>query len=114
MGIHAIIRDLPTLKKLTKLRNDKERRSFLKSCKRMTIYSICEICRNVVRGNMPISTFRKRQLKKYREHIRELSKKSISLKKRRKILNQHGGFLPGLLLPAVTILAQIAAEKLLS
>ena len=81
MGIQAIIRDLPTLKQLTKLRNDQERRKFLSSCKRMTIYSICEICRNIVRGNIPISTFRKRQLKKYREHIRELSKKSISLKK---------------------------------
>ena len=113
MCIKTIVRDLPTLKRLSKLSNDKERVAFLKGCRRSIIYSICEICRNIIRGNMPVSTYRRRQLAKYKDHIREISKKSITLKKRKAILNQHGGFLPSLLIPAVSILAQIAAEKLL-
>ena len=113
MCVQSVMRELSTLKKLSRLRDSRQRNAFLKSCKKHTIYAICEICRNVSRGNLPISNIRKKQLHKYKTHIRNLSKKSLTLKKRKEILNQKGGFLPSLLIPAVTILAQIAAEKLL-
>lgn len=75
-----------------------QRIAILKTASSRQINSICEICKNVLAGNVPVNI---KKLKKYKRNIRALAAKSTSLNHRRKILiNQKGGFLP-LILPGV-------------
>lgn len=104
---------LPTLKTLAKTKSSKKRKELLSKAKNCLFYAISEIARNLIKGNIPLSCSRKRKLQKFKKDIREMAKKTTTLKRRKAIINQRGGFLPGLLIPAITFLANIAADKLL-
>ena len=67
------------------------------------IKCLCECCLNLLKGNIPISQGQKKKLKKYKNPVRNLAKKSVSIKHKRKIV-QRGGFLGTLLstiIPAI-------------
>ena len=76
-------------------------------------YAISEISKNVLSGRIPITENERRILNRYKEQLREIKKKTITLKKRKQIINQKGGLLPGLLVPAVGFLAQFLADRVL-
>ena len=83
------------------------------------VRSIGEAAHNVLRGNVPLSEERRRRLvgpkSCHREHLHCLAKKSVSLKAKKKILNQRGGaLLPLLIPPVLTFLAKIAADKIIN
>ena len=59
---------------------------------------LCEICLNVLKGNVPLTSKQKAKLSSYKASLRALVKKSTPTKRRRKIL-QKGGFLGALLGP---------------
>lgn len=70
----------------------KQKNALLKSANNAQIESICEICLNILNGNIPANVTK---LKKYKNLLRMLSKKTCSLQKKKKMLiNQSGGFLP--------------------
>ncbi len=89
---------LEMLKYLAKSKS-KLRKSILSHADKNLITAICECSDNLLRGNIKISQKVKEQLKKYRHVLRELVEKS-SVKKKRQILVQKGGFLE-FLIPAV-------------
>ena len=64
---------------------------------------VSECCHNVLKGNVPLSDSQKRRLHPQRRLLRLFADKKISTIKKKKVLNQHGGFLPllGLLAPAI-------------
>ena len=64
------------------------------------IRCISEFCHNVLKGNRHLSTAQKKKLYPSRQHLRRLASKSISVKKKNRILNQKGEFL-SLLAPAL-------------
>ena len=66
-----------------------------------------ECALNVIKGNVPLSKSQLKKLKKHKKHLRDLSRKNTSLKKRIQI-EQRGGFLASLLLPIVGSLAGAA------
>ena len=114
MTLDTVLSCLPTLKRLAKAKTLRQRRKILSEAKKCLFYSICEITKNVLENNIPLSCKRKESLLPYKKHIRLLARKSgVSLKQQKKIINQRGGFLPHLLLPTVSILSQIAADRLL-
>jgi hypothetical protein len=114
MAIKSVIKCLPTLQKLSKAKSRKKRKELLSKCNRCIYYAISEVARNTVKGNIPLSPKRKKQLSPYKNQLRRLARKSgVSLKERKTIINQRGGFLPGLLIPALSILANVAADKLI-
>ncbi|GFR02865.1 uncharacterized protein TNCT_728081 [Trichonephila clavata] len=80
--------------------NPQQRNAILKSATNEQIKTLCEICQNVLAGNVPKANVKR--LCRYKRTIRQLADKSISLARKRKLLttNQTGGFLP-LVLPAV-------------
>ena len=52
-----------------------------------------ECCHNVLKGNVHLPSAQKKKLYPSRQHLRRLTSKSISVKKKKQILNQKGGFL---------------------
>lgn len=91
-----------------------QKRALLKTANNGQLESLCEICLNILKGNIPVNSYK---LKKYKNTLRTLAKKSSSIQKKRKmLLNQSGGFLP-LIAPAIVsalggILSSVISKKL--
>jgi len=85
----------------------KLRKSILENAETDLIRCICECCHNILKGNVELTTDEKRVLCHHKKTIRDLSSKKISLKRKRDILVQKGGFLPALLGPILSIVTGI-------
>ena len=77
--------------------NPKLRTAIVKSSDNELIKTLCDCCLNTLNGNHKINNCLKRKLIKYRGTLRSLSTRGTSLKKKRLLLAQKGGFLPLLL-----------------
>jgi len=112
MTLEGVLKCLPTLKKLARTKNLSERRRILRTCRGGCIYyAISEISKNVLNGNIPIDEKNRKILRRYKAQLREIRKKTLTLKRRKTIINQKGGLVPGLLVPAVGFLAQFLADR---
>ena len=92
--------------KAIKRRPASARKKFFKTCHRGAIDCCCEIARNILNTNVPLTP---RQLKSFRRHrnkLSDLARLKTSIAKKRKIL-QSGGFLPLLLAPLLGIASSI-------
>lgn len=59
--------------------------------------AVSEICLNVCQGNITLNKKCKCSINKYKKTVAEIAKKPKSAVKRRKLINQSGGFLPALI-----------------
>lgn len=89
----------------------KLRQKLLQSAKPETIRAIAECVHNVCNGNVRISPKTKNRLKRHKACWRRLVDKKVSLKKKRKILMQKGGFLPSFLIPVIGSIASALVSK---
>ena len=64
------------------------------------------LCDNILRGNVPLTKLQKEKLKRNKAWLRALTNKSVSLKKKKAIL-QKGGFLGSLLAPIASVVAPL-------
>lgn len=69
------------------------RKAILKTSSPKLVQTLCEVCLNVLNGNINLSQPQKLKLKKYKNTIRELAGTKKSISKKRKILVQKGGFI---------------------
>lgn len=93
---------------LSAAKNKKRRSQLIQLADAGEIHSIVEIIRNLLKGNITLNKKEIRKLKKYCAVLRSISlgsKKTIKDKK--KVLTQHGGFLPLLIPLALTALSKI-------
>lgn len=90
-----------------------QRKAILKSASDEQIKTLCEICQNLLSGNLPSNNIKK--LCSYKRVIRLLANRSIPIYRKRKLIvtnRQVGGFLP-LVLPAVlSLLGGIAGKAI--
>lgn len=87
-----------------------QRKALLRTANKDQILSLCEVCLNVLAGNIPIQ---KKNLYKYRHAIRKLVSRSTNvMKKKRLLTNQTGGFLPLILRAVVPALSSILGQVL--
>lgn len=76
------------------------RKRLIKEASPQLVKIISECCLNLLKGNIPVSKNQKTKLKKYQKAIRKLgNSKKLSIKARKNILIQKGGFLPLILGP---------------
>ena len=68
------------------------RNHFITKADRSLVDCLCECADNMLRGNVPLTKPQKEKLKRNKAELRVLTKKSVSLKKKKPIL-QKGGFL---------------------
>lgn len=91
-----------------------QRKALLQTANNTQIKCVCEICLNVLSGNINVN---RNKLKKYKNTLRTLAKKTISIQKKKKMLvGQSGGFLPAIA-PAIIaalggILGRVISKKL--
>ena len=90
-----------------------QRKHIIEMANGQFIKLICECCLNVLRGNVPLTPARKRNLKKFAPIMRQVASKADrnkSLKRKRELLVQNGGFLPALLAPIVSLAGGLIGE----
>lgn len=93
-------RNLPYLKAL-KNATPKRRKQILTASTTDHIKTLCDICLNVCQHHVDLSPKQIKCLQKHAKCIRALAAKKGSLKHKRKLLIQNGGFLPALLTPII-------------
>ena len=89
--------------KVLKKAKPKIRKQILAQCNRDLVRCIGDCCYNVVKGNIKLSQKQKKRLKRHKNPVRLLASKKVSLKKKKDLLVQKGGFLPALLAPILGI-----------
>ena len=88
------------LQMLIKTKNAKLRKAILEHADPELIRALCECAHNILRGNVQMTQQENERLGKYRSKLRLLaSKRGLSVKQKRRKLQQTGGFLPALLAP---------------
>ena len=69
---------------------------------------LCECALNILHGNVPLTTAQKQKLRCHKNTLRTLGSKKISLtKKKKKLVNQKGGFISALAGPVLGILGEL-------
>jgi hypothetical protein len=98
------------LNKVNKKLSKAKRQKIINEADSQSINAICEIIHNFLRGIIPIPSSNLEKLKKYKRSIRQLGNNSFNKKLKRSILIQHGGFLPLILSPLLTLVAGAAGK----
>jgi hypothetical protein len=82
------------------------RKHLITKTDRSLVDCLCECADNILRGNVPLTKLQKEKLARNKAGLRALTKKSVSLKKKKAIL-QKGGFLGSLLAPIASVVAPL-------
>ena len=95
----VVKRALPLLKILIDA-NPKLKKAIIQNAPNDFMTAISEIALNLLKGVIKLTPHQKRRLSSHKKELRSLSKKSVSVGKKRKILVQKGGNAAlGILLP---------------
>lgn len=100
---------VPVLRQLCRC-NKKVRKQILEQGGKPLQLSLRECALNLLKGNIPLSKRQINRLKKHKNQLREISKRSTSQKRRFQI-EQRGGFLASLLVPIVGSLVGAAVQS---
>lgn len=88
----------------------RQRKAIVHTADKDLILCLCEIILNLLTGNVKVPDKIIDQLRKHKDCLRTLAEQRTSLKTRRDILEQKGGFLPILLTPILSIAGQLLAD----
>ena len=94
--------------------NKSEQKKFIQNSNIDFLKTISEICLNLCKGHIHLSPADLDKLRKYKSQIISLSKKKPSIKQRKVICTQKGGFLGSLIsvaLPAIVSAIVTATQK---
>lgn len=106
------LRNVEFLKKLSKC-NKATRDKLIVAANKDQLHCLTEIAYNTIKGKLKHDHVSVKKLKKFRTEIRNLAKKSISLKKKREIIAQRGGFIPLLLSPIISAIVSSVLSKVI-
>lgn len=102
----CVIKHLPILKELA-TSTPKKRRKILEEASLELIKSIVECVENVLKGNVTLKKKCVTKLKKYKTILHKVFNTGKKLAQKKHIIVQSGGaFLPALLVPLITVLAE--------
>lgn len=80
-----------------KTADPKLRTAIIKNAPKKLIDAYSEICLNILNGNLKVPNNVHRKLKVFKNSLRQMAKSKNAVAKRKRVLNQKGGFLLGLL-----------------
>src|SRR6267154_1827945 len=96
-------RHVNLLKALYKAKSVTRRKLLKKHCDGDFVCCITECVRNLLKGNIPLSSAQKKKLSVKKNILRQLALKKTSLRKKQKLI-QSSGFLGALLGPIISVL----------
>ena len=88
----------------------KDRTKVLKKATNEQLKGLCEVCLNIVHGNIKLSKKRYAAFKRQKDLMHKLSNKKLPLYAKRKVINQKGGFLGTLAAFSAPLLTQLAIK----
>lgn len=103
-------RNLALLRTLV-VSSPQQRKALLCAASDDLVSAISEIALNTLKGNVPLSTHQMRVLKKKRGIIKKLSNKKLSIKAKKSLVKQSGGFIGSLLSFAVPLLTGLLSNR---
>ena len=86
------------------------KREYVRKCDKEFLDCISEYAKNIIKGNVPLTSRQMTELRRKRHDLRALSAKKTSLRTKRKIL-QTGGFLTALLPPILSVLGSLLLQN---
>jgi len=107
-----LIRNYSLLKILSRS-SPKQRKLIIKRVNPDVISCLCDICHNIIKGNLHLSSKQKINAIRFKKIIRKLADKKKKIESKRKNILQQGGFLPAII-PAAISLAISLLPSLLS
>ena|ERR1700712_2868692 len=111
LDMKNVIECIPELEALAKVRG-KKREIFISKAKNCIINAVSELAKNCLHGNINLNECQFDKLKKYQNILRKINTKKTSIKKRRELMIQNGGFLPLLIPPALSVIAGLVGNEL--
>ena len=88
----------------------KERKELLKNATEEQLKGLFEICLNLISGNLPMDTVEFQRFKRHKNTLTALASKKVPMYKKRRIINQKGGFLSSVATFALPLLAQLIQQ----
>ena len=82
---------------LNRIHNAKLRKAILEYADAELISALCECAHNIVSGTVRLTLQQKVRLRRYRTDLHSIVNKKTSVARKRRIIQQKGGFLPALL-----------------
>ena len=104
----SVKRHMSTLQVLSKAPK-KLRTAVIDNSTRDLILALCEVIHNVLIGSVKLKPSEIKKLRRYRHTLAKLTRKSTSVKDKKTLINQQGGFLLTLLPPAIALLSTLLA-----
>ena len=88
----------------------KRRKSLLQHATKEELTSLFEICLNILQGHFTLSPKRYKQFKRERHTLRTLADKKVGFQRKKKLVNQKGGFIGALASFAIPLLTQLLTK----
>lgn len=108
----CVVKNLSVLKVLASA-PPKLRHMILETGNLQLIKAIVECVENVLKGNIPVDQSGLKKLRKHKSASRAVSRAPNKLSHKKKVILQKGGaFLPALLIPVITVLAEKMLQKI--
>lgn len=103
-------RDFLTL--LGKSKQGKRRKMLLEAATSDEIRAIAECALNLLKNRIKLNSNQKRRLKRHKETLRYIAHKGTNIKKKRRAMQQKGGFLASLLPLAISAVSSLVPALL--
>ena len=87
--------------------NNTQRQGILEGANTDLVKCLCECALNVLKGNVPLSHQEKTKLKGHKRSLRFLTDKKVGLQRKKKLVQQKGGFIAALAAPVLGILGDL-------
>jgi hypothetical protein len=92
-------------------RKQKRRKTLIQTVDKEEILAISEIIDNLLRGNIPLSVDQRRKLKRHKTKLRTIAGRRVSIKRKRHLLQQSGGFLSAIIPLALSLLGGLISRR---
>ena len=90
--MERIHRQKPFLKAITSAANRNRRNALIKHANKDQVNAVSEIVLNLLKNNVPVTPVTMARLRPYKQTLRKVGNRAVSLKKRRQaLINQKGG-----------------------
>ena len=87
--------------------SNKNKQNIARSATLRQIKGLCEICKNILLGNLPLDNIQKESLNRHKRKIRKFADTAIPLKVKKRVVGQRGGWLGPVAAVALPFIASL-------